>query len=314
MKPSTWIWMDGEWRLWNDATVHVSVHGLHYGSSVFEGVRAYETDAGPAYFRLQDHLRRLLDSARILRMDLGYSLEELEAASLELADRNGHRSCYLRPIAFRGGGGLGVDGRKLPMHVVLLSFEWGAYLGEEALERGIDVAVSSWRRPASGTLAPMAKIGGQYVNSQLVVAQAQIDGYGEGIVLDESGLVSEGSGENLFAVKNGVLLTPPVASSILSGITRDSVLTLARDAGLEVREASMPRDVLYLADELFFTGTAAEITPIRSVDRIEVGDGRRGPVTELLQKRLFDLLAGRGEDRHGWLTPVRPAAPQKVCA
>ncbi len=311
MNTSEWIWMDGEWVRWQDATVHISAHALHYGSSVFEGIRAYETPDGPAVFRLRDHIRRWRDSARLLRMDLGgYDLAELEAVCCEIVDRNRHQACYLRPVAFRGVGSLGVDGRKLPVTVAVLSMEWGAYLGEGALENGVDAAVSSWRRFGSGTMAPLGKIGGQYVNNQFVSAEARINGYEEGIVLDANGYVSEGGGENLFLVKDGAILTPPMSSSILAGITRHTVLQLARDLGIEIREAVISRDFLYLADELFMTGTAAEITPVRSVDRMTIGEGRRGPVTELLQKEFFRLVNGEVEDRHRWLSYVRPRALQ----
>ncbi len=311
MNTSEWIWMNGEWVRWQDATVHISAHALHYGSSVFEGIRAYETPDGPAVFRLGDHVRRWRDSARLLRMDLGgYDNVELEAVCREIVDRNQHRACYLRPVAFRGVGSLGVDGRNLPVVVAVLSMEWGAYLGEGALENGVDAAVSSWRRFGSGTMAPLGKIGGQYVNNQFVSAEARINGYEEGIVLDANGYVSEGGGENLFLVKDGAILTPPMSSSILAGITRDSVLQLARDLGVEIRECVISRDFLYLADEIFMTGTAAEITPVRSVDRMAIGDGRRGPVTALLQKEFFRLVNGEIDDRHGWLSHVRPRVLQ----
>ncbi|MCG8461443.1 MAG: branched-chain amino acid transaminase [Holophagales bacterium] len=302
----TWIWMDGEWLPWADATVHVSVHALHYGSSVFEGIRAYETPSGPAVFRLEDHLRRMADSAKLMRMDLPFDPQVLESACLELVERNGHGACYLRPLAFRGSGSLAVDGQSLPVHIVLLSFEWGAYLGDEALEHGIDAAVSSWRRFAPDSLAPLGKIGGQYVNNQFVSAEARLHGYEEGIVLDTQGQICEGGGENLFLVRDGALITPPVSASILAGITRDTVLHLAGDLGVAVREAAIPRDLLYLADEVFMTGTAAEITPVRSVDRIPIGSGARGPITARLQREFFRVVRGETTDRHGWLTHIRP--------
>ena len=313
MNTSEWIWMDGEWVRWQDATVHISAHALHYGSSVFEGIRAYDTPDGPAVFRLGDHVRRLRDSAKLLRMGLGgFEDAELEAVCREIVDRNRHKACYLRPVAFRGVGSLGVDGRSLPVTVAVMSMEWGAYLGEGALENGVDAAVSSWRRFGSGTMAPLGKIGGQYVNNQFVSAEARINGYEEGIVLDAAGYVSEGGGENLFLVKDGTILTPPMSSSILAGITRDTVVQLARDLDIPVREAVISRDFLYLADELFMTGTAAEITPVRSVDRMTIGEGRRGPVTEQLQKEFFRIVNGETQDRHGWLSHVRPRVLQAV--
>jgi len=312
MEAPDWIWLDGELMPWADATVHVTTHALHYGSSVFEGIRAYETGEGNALFRLRDHLERMANSAKLFRMVLPFSVETLEHACLELVRRNHEGACYVRPLAFRGSGSLGVDGRDLPVQVTILSFEWGAYLGDGALENGVDTAVSSWRRFSSNTHLPLAKIGGQYVNNQLIAAQAHLDGYQEGIVLDESGSVSEGSGENLFVVKDDVLLTPPVSSSILAGITRDTVLRLARDLGIETREQTISRDALYLADELFMAGTAAEITPVRSVDRIPIGAGSRGPVTARLQQTFFALLRGEAPDRHGWLTPIRQQASARA--
>lgn len=313
MSNAEWIWMNGDWVRWNDATVHISTHALHYGSSVFEGIRAYETPDGPAVFRLGDHIRRLRDSAKLLRMSLGdFTDQDLEQVCCEIVDRNRHKACYLRPVAFRGVGTLGVDGRRLPVVVAVMSMEWGAYLGEGAIENGVDAAISSWRRFSSGSMAPLGKIGGQYVNNQFVSAEARINGYEEGIVLDAQGYVSEGGGENLFVVKGGTVFTPTMSSSILNGITRDTVLKLAADRGLDVKECVISRDFLYLADEIFMTGTAAEITPVRSVDRIDIGDGRRGPITELLQKEFFAVVNGRSEDRHGWLTHVKPKALQAV--
>lgn len=309
MLTPNWIWLDGELMPWADATVHVTTHALHYGSSVFEGIRAYETDEGVAVFRLRDHLERMEDSAKLFRMALPFSVDTLEVACRELVDRNHDGDCYIRPLAFRGAGGLGVDARQLPVQMTIMSFEWGPYLGEGALENGVDAAVSSWRRFSSNTHLPLAKIGGQYVNNQLVAAQAHLDGYQEGIVLDEAGNVSEGSGENLFAIKDGTLLTPPVSSSILAGITRDTVLQLASDLGIERHEQTISRDLLYLADELFMTGTAAEITPVRSVDRIPIGNGERGPVTAQLQRAFFSMLRRDTADRHGWLTPARQTTP-----
>ncbi|MEM1183030.1 MAG: branched-chain amino acid transaminase [Acidobacteriota bacterium] len=304
MKSSEWIWKDGHWVRWDDATVHISAHALHYGSSVFEGIRAYDTPRGPQIFRLGDHMRRFRDSAKLMRMELGHSAEDLEGVCCELVERNRHRACYLRPVALRGTGGLGVDGRHLPVTTAIFSMEWGAYLGDEALENGVDAAVSSWRRFGAGTMAPLGKIGGQYVNNQFVSAEAHINGYEEGIVLDAQGFVSEGGGENLFLVREGRILTPALSSSILAGITRHTVLQLARDRGIEVQETVISRDLLYLADEVFMTGTAAEITPVRSIDRMPIGAGHRGPVTETLQSDFFALVNGAAPDRHGWMTPA----------
>jgi branched-chain amino acid aminotransferase len=285
--------------------VHVTAHALHYGSSVFEGIRAYETQNGPAIFRLRPHVERLLTSARMFRMgDLGYSADQLEEVCVELVARNGHRSCYLRPLAFRNSGPLGLKGTDCPVDVVIFSVEWGRYLGAEAIEEGIDAAVSSWRRPSANQLLPMGKIGGQYVNSQLVTIEANGNGFVEGIVLDERGRVSEGAGENIFLVHQGTIFTPPMADSILGGITRDCVVTLARDLGFPLRSESLSRDMLYVCDEIFMTGTAAEITPVRSVDRLPVGNGKRGPITQRLQEEFFGIVNGKIADRHGWLTHV----------
>lgn len=308
MRSSKWIWFDGEWVDWDAANVHVSTHALHYGSSVFEGIRAYAPPAGPAIFRLHDHMERFLDSAKLMRMRLPYGVDDLEAAACELVTRNHEGACYVRPIAFRAAGPLGVDGHKHPVSTVMFSMEWGAYLGDDAVENGIDAAVSSWRRFSGNALMPRGKIGGQYVNSQLVSAQAHLDGYHEGIVLDEQGLVTEGAGENLFAIHGGVLLTPPVSTSILAGITRDSVLTLASDLGIPTKETALSRDLLYLTDEIFLTGTAAEITPVRSVDKITIGEGRPGPLTKRIQDAFFQLVRGEAPDPRGWLTDARSFA------
>ncbi len=306
---SEWIWFSGEWRRWEEATVHVTAHALHYGSSAFEGIRAYDVGDGPAIFRLREHLERLLGSAKILHMDMEpFPLERLERISIELVSRNRHQACYIRPIAFRNAGSLGLDPTPCPVDLVMFSTEWGRYLGSEAIEQGVDVAVSSWRRFPSGTLAPLGKIGGQYVNNSFVSIEARANGFTEGLMLDANGNLSEGAGENAFLVLGGEIWTPPLASSILGGITRDCVLTLAADLGIGVRFETISRDLLYLCDELFLTGTAAEITPVRSVDRLPVGAGRPGPITLRLQERFFEITSGRGEDVHGWLTPVpRPA-------
>lgn len=304
------IWFDGQLVAWEDANVHVTAHALHYGSSIFEGIRAYETPDGPAVLGLERHTRRFFDSAKIFRMELPFDPQTVSGAILETLRVNGHPSAYIRPLAIRGAGPLGVDGRRNAVNVIIITLEWGAYLGEEALEQGVDVCVSSWRRMAPDTHPAMGKIGGNYVNSQLVVMEARERGYTEGIALDVSGLVSEGSGENLFLIKEQTIYTPPVASSILAGITRGFVLELIEDHGFTLREQNIPREMLYVADELFFTGTAAEVTPIRSVDGYQIGAGRRGPMTEAIQSDFFDIVNGRREDRHQWLTHVHTQAPQ----
>lgn len=307
MTPTEKIWHNGRFIAWEDARIHVLSHVVSYGSSVFEGVRCYDTERGPAIFRLREHTRRLLDSARIYRIPVEYSLEQLMEAQIELVRVNRLRSCYIRPIILRGYGGMGVLPANNPTEVFLACWEWGKYLGEEALAAGVDVCVSSWNRMAPNTFPALAKAGGNYINSQLIRMEANQNGYAEGIALGPDGLVSEGSGENIFVIRDGRIYTPPVSAGILPGITRDSILTLAREAGIEVVETDIPREMLYIADEIFFTGTAAEVTPVRSVDRVPVGSGRRGPVTERLQRAFFDIVEGRAEDRHGWLTPV-PAA------
>lgn len=307
MTPTEKIWHNGRFIAWDDARIHVLAHVVSYGSSVFEGVRCYDTERGPAIFRLREHTRRLLDSAKIYRIPVSYSLEELIEAQVELVRVNRLRSCYIRPIILRGYGGMGVLPLNNPTEVFLACWEWGKYLGEEALAAGVDVCVSSWNRMAPNTFPALAKAGGNYINSQLIRMEAHQDGYAEGIALGPDGLVSEGSGENIFVIRDGRIYTPPVSAGILPGITRDSILTLAREAGIPVVETDIPREMLYIADEIFFTGTAAEVTPVRSVDRIPVGSGRRGPITEQLQRAFFDIVEGRAEDRYGWLTPV-PAA------
>lgn len=307
--PAEWIWKNGEFIPWADATVHVTTHALHYGSSVFEGVRAYATPQGPAVFRLEPHTRRLMQSAKIARIDVPYTEAEINEAILETIRRNGHEACYVRPLVFRGAGPLGVEGRKSPTDVVIFTMEWGRYLGSEAIENGVDVQVSTWRRTAPDTGASMAKIGGQYVNSQFISMEAHDNGFNEGIALDYSGYVSEGAGENIFVMVDGVVYTPGHGSSILLGITRDCALAILRDLGYEVRFGQIPREMLYIADEMFFTGTAAEITPIRSVDRIRVGEGRRGPITTAVQEEFFALTSGQKPDRYGWLTHVKQTEP-----
>lgn len=304
MNKSDYIWFDGEFVPWDEAKVHVLSHALHYGSSVFEGIRCYETVNGPAIFRLPAHIKRMYNSCKIYRMEIPYSRDEMANAIKATVAKNKLRSCYIRPLVFRGYSQLGVEPRTCPINVIIAAWEWGAYLGAEALEQGVDVGVSSWRRMAPGTFPASAKVGGHYTNSQLVRMEAAEHGYAEGIALDVYGYVSEGSGENLFLVRDGVLYTPPLSASILGGITRECVITLAREAGYEVVEALISREQLYIADELFFTGTAAEITPIRSVDHIVIGPGRRGPITTKLQSEFFKIISGEVPDRHHWLTPV----------
>lgn len=304
-----WIWMNGQYVAWDDATVHVSAHALHYGSSVFEGIRAYSTDRGPAVFRLMPHTRRLINGCKIARIDLQYTEDEINAAILETIRRNEHEACYIRPLVFRGAGMLGVDGRSNPTDFVIFTWEWGRYLGPEALEQGADAQVSSWRRMAPNTHAAMTKMGGNYVNSQFISMEAHDNDFSEGIALDINGYISEGAGENLFLISGGVVYTPGGWSSILMGVTRDSVLTLIKDMGIEIRFEPIAREMLYMADEIFFTGTAAEITPIRSVDRIQIGAGKRGPITQALQEEFFGITSGRKADRHQWLTYVRQTEP-----
>jgi branched-chain amino acid aminotransferase len=306
------IWMNGKVIPWEQATVHVFTHALHYGTSVFEGIRAYELPSGPAIFRGPEHYERLLYSCKVARIPSPYRVEEYMQASLEVLSANKQRNAYIRPLVFRGYDTLGIDGRRCPVEVIIGSVPWGSYLGKEALTAGVDVQVSTWRRMAPSTASALAKIGGQYVNSQNIVMEAIDNGFNEGIALDVAGYVSEGSGENLFLVHNGEIYTPPLGSSILGGITRNSAVTLARELGFTVKEQAIPREMLYLADEIFFTGTAAEITPVRSVDRLPVGNGLRGPVTSAIQQQFFGIVEGEIEDRHGWLTPVHleEAQPQ----
>jgi len=310
LNPTEKIWHNGRFIKWEDARVHVLSHVLHYGSSVFEGIRCYATPAGPAIFRLREHVRRMFDSAKIYRMEpLGFTPAELEEAMVELVRVNRMNACYLRPIAFRGYGEVGVNPLENPIDVYIACWEWGKYLGEEALAQGVDVCVSSWNRLAPNTLPALAKAGANYMNSQLIKMEAITNGYAEGIALDTAGYVSEGSGENVFVVRDGRIQTPPLGASALPGITRDTVLTLAGELGIAVTEALVPREMLYIADEVFLSGTAAEITPIRSVDRIVVGKGRRGPITERLQKAFFALIEGSRADTHGWLRAVEVRQP-----
>jgi len=301
---SEYIWVNGSFVHWQDAQVHVAAHALHYGSSVFEGIRAYDAGGTTAIFCLGPHVDRLFNSAKVYRMEIPYTSDEISKAIVDTVKANRHKSCYIRPLVFRGVGGFSLDPRECPVEVVILTIEWGRYLGEEAIEQGVDVGISSWRRMAPNTFPAAAKIGGQYINSQLMCMEAAEHGYTEAIALDASGFVSEGSGENVFVVRHGEIVTPPLASSILPGVTRRCVLTLAQDLGFCVHEELIPRELLYMADEVFFTGTAAEITPIRSIDHITIGTGSRGPVTERLQSEFFGITSGQIPDRHGWLTPV----------
>lgn len=307
-----WIWFNGELVPWESATVHVMTYALHMGAAVFEGIRCYDTPGGPAIFRLDAHLRRLHDSARIYRMAMPYTRHELAQACRRVIRENGMRSAYLRPLAFLGLGPLGTNPLGKPVEVIVAGLNWGTYLGNGALEEGVDVGVSSWARLAPNTMPTMAKVAGNYLSSQLMSIEAHRHGYAEAIALDVNGLLSEGAGENLFVIRDGVIYTPPVAAAVLPGITRDTVITLARELGHEVREQTLPREALYVADELFFTGTAAEVTPIRSVDGITAACGGRGPITAGIQRAFFGLFDGRTPDRWGWLDYVEEAAPGAV--
>ena len=300
------IWMNGKLVEWKDATIHIASHVIHYGSGVFEGARCYATPKGSACFRLDEHLVRLRNSGKIYRMEYPLDLAGWRDAVLQTIRVNQMKACYIRPIVYRGYDTLGVNPLSNPIDAAIIVWEWGAYLGQDALEKGVDVKVSSWSRMAPNTLPAMAKSTANYANSQLIKMEALADGYSEGIALDVYGNVSEGSGQNIFIVRDGTLYTPPLAASVLGGITRDTIMTLARDLGFTVTEMNLPRESLYIADEVFFTGTAAEVTPIRSIDKIVVGPGRRGPVTEALQHAFFDVINGVVPDTHGWLTYVYP--------
>jgi len=302
---SDMICMNGKMVPWDDAKIHVGAHALHYGSSAFEGIRCYKTPDGSAVFRLDEHVERLYNSAKIYRMDVPVGPDEYKRAILETIEANKLDACYIRPLVYRGYGQLGVNPLNSPVDWAVMVWEWGKYLGPEALEKGVDVCVSSWSRMAGNTLPAMAKVAANYMNSQLIKMEAMQGGYAEGIALDRDGYVSEGSGENIFLIKNNVVYTPPLACSVLPGITRDTVMTLAKRLGLSVQEQRMPREMLYLADELFFTGTAAEVSPIRSVDKIVIGRGARGPITQKLQDAFFDVIECRVPDEHGWLTFVK---------
>lgn len=305
------IWHNGKLIPWDDATIHVMAHVIHYGSSVFEGVRCYAPPSGPAIFRAQEHAQRLLDSAKVYRIDMDYSRDDVVKAMCDVVANNGVWPCYLRPVVLRGYGEAGVNPFNSPTEVYVVNYPWGKYLGSDA-DQGCDVCVSSWTRLAPNTLPAMAKAGANYMNSQLIKMEAIVNGYAEGIALDNHGYVSEGSGENLFIVRNGVLQTAPLGNSVLPGITRDSVLQIARDLNIPVTEQVIPREMLYLADEAFFSGTAAEVTPIRSVDKISVGKGVTGPITKAVQKEFYAIVKGEKADRHHWLTPVPVRSKQPV--
>ena len=308
------IWMNGSLVDWADARIHIASHVIHYGSGVFEGARCYNTPRGSACFRLDSHMRRLLDSCKIYRMAPQFDQAGMTEAVLETIRANEFKACYIRPIIYRGYNALGVNPFPCPVDAAVLTWEWGAYLGEDALKNGVDVRVSSWSRSAPNTLPTLAKTSANYANSSLIKMEAITEGYSEGIALDTFGYLSEGSGQNLFVVRDNLLYTPPLTASILPGITRDSVLTLARELGFRVREEMLPRELLYICDEAFFAGTAVEITPIRSVDKITIGNGRRGPNTEVIQTAFFDIINGEAPDRHGWLTYVYPGEPLQAAA
>ncbi len=298
------IWMNGQFVDWKDAKIHVASHVVHYGSGVFEGARCYETPQGPACFRLGAHIRRLVDSARVYRMDPPYTEEQITEAALETIRVNGFSHCYIRPIIYRGYDSLGITPFPCPIEVAILVWEWGTYYTKEALEQGLDVKISTWARMAPNTLPTMTKCVANYANSQLVKMEASAEGYDEGIALDTDGNLSEGSGQNIFIVRDGIIYTPPIASSVLLGITRDSAIVLAKELGYEVREQSLPRETLYLADEVFFVGTAVEVAPIRSVDKIKIGKGSCGPITREILDRFSETVSGRKPDTHGWLLNV----------
>ena len=300
----TKVWMDGEFVEWKDANISVLSHVVHYGTSVFEGIRAYENENGVAVFRLKEHVQRLFDSAKIYKIDIPYTQEEVEEAILETLRVNDLGACYIRPIAFRGYGELGVNPLGCPVNVVIAAWEWGSYLGEEGMANGVDIGVSSWRKPAPDTFPALAKCGANYMNSQLAKLEAIDNGFDEAIMLDYEGHVSEGSGENIFIVEGEKLFTPAMSSSNLKGITRDSIMTIAHDLGYEVVEEVISRERLYSANEVFFTGTAAEVTPIRSIDHRQIGIGKRGPISEKIQSAFFDIVEAKVEDKYGWLNYI----------
>ena len=304
LKPTKKIWMDGKFVNWDDAKIHVCAHVIHYGTAVFEGIRCYNTQKGSMIFRLEPHIKRLYNSAKMYRMEPTLPMDAFREACIETVRINEMKECYVRPVVYRGYYELGVYPMNNPINAFIAVWEWGKYLGPEALEQGVDVCVSSWNRIAPNTFPALAKTAANYMNSQLIKMEARINGYEEGIALDTGGYVSEGSGENIFLVLNGKLFTPPLGASVLPGITRDTVITIAKELGIELTEQLIPREMLYIADELFFTGTAAEITPIRSVDKIKVGAGAAGPITKKLQEMFFKYLKMEIKDTHAWMTPV----------
>jgi branched-chain amino acid aminotransferase len=306
-----WIWRDGEFIRWADATVHVLSHSMQYGSSAFEGIRCYSTPRGPAIFRLEDHLQRLLDSCKIYRMDLKYSLDELVAACCELVEKNGMDACYIRPMVMRGYGASSMVPFDSPVEVYLPCWPWGAYLGDGALENGVDACVASWHRVAPNTIPAMAKMAGNYLSGQLIKMEALRNGFAEGIALSPDGMVSEGSGQNLFVVHRGTVYTSTLNGTLLHGVTRNAILTMTRDLGIPVREQDLPRELLYMADEVFLVGTATEVTPVRSIDRVTIGNGKRGPITTQIQQRFMEVVHS-ADDPYGWLTYVRAERAAKV--
>jgi len=304
------IWHNGKLINWEDATIHVMSHVVHYGSSVFEGIRCYSLPSGPAIFRATEHIQRLVDSAKVYRIDVPFTRDEIIKGMVETVAQNGVWPCYVRPIILRGYGEAGVNPFNSPTEVYIINYPWGKYLGGE--QEGCDVCVSSWTRLAPNTLPAMAKAGANYMNSQLIKMEAIVNGYVEGIALDVNGYVSEGSGENLFLVHRDKLITAPLGNSVLPGITRDSILQIARDLNIPIAEQMIPREMLYLADEVFFTGTAAEVTPIRSIDKIKVGNGAIGPITKALSREFYAIVRGEKADRYNWLTPVPVRSKQPV--
>lgn len=300
-----YIWRDGTFVKWEEANIHIMSHVVHYGSSVFEGIRTYDTHLGPAIYRLEDHIKRLHDSAKIYRMNVSWKVDDVCQACVDTVQKNDFGACYIRPVVVRGFGSFGVNPFDNPLETYIAVWEWGTYLGTDALENGVDVCFSSWKRITPNTLPALSKAGANYMNSQLIKMEAIINGYSEGISLDNQGFVAEGSGENIFVIKNNIILTPPVSSSILPGLTRDSVFYLLNKLGYEVKETAIPREALYIADEVFFTGTAAEITPVRSIDKIDIGNGKRGKITEQVQSEFFNIFNGKRKVPDNWLTPIK---------
>jgi len=300
-----YIWHKGEFIKWEDANIHIMSHVIHYGSSVFEGIRVYDTHIGPAVYRLNGHIQRLYDSTKIYRMDVSWTVDEISQACIETVNKNEFGACYIRPVVIRGFGTFGVNPFDNPLETYIAIWEWGAYLGSDALENGVDVCFSTWGRTAPNTIPALAKAGANYMNSQLIKMEAIVNGYSEGIALDNQGFISEGSGENIFVIKNGNVMTPPLSSSILLGLTRDTVIYLLKELGYEVKEVMIPRETLFVADEAFFTGTAAEITPIRSVDKIQIGSGKRGKITEQVQNAFFNIFKGKTKIPEDWLSPIK---------